>query len=109
MRVLTIAELMRLTCIELADLLIRITNALPHLAAGSAERQIAQINLRNVRSALARERAAIPLETDPTMPNPGGPIKSRTVNDSRCYSVMERDLPPVSGVVVHQDDTCAPE
>jgi len=69
MRVLTIAELMRLTCIELADLLIRITNALPHLAAGSAERQIAQINLRNVRSALARERAAIPLETDPTMPN----------------------------------------
>jgi len=32
-------------------------------------------------------------------------IKSRNVNDSRCYSVIERDLPPVSGVVVHQDDT----
>jgi len=59
MRVLTIAELMRLTCIELADLLIRITNALPHLAAGSAERQIAQINLRNVRSALARQTECV--------------------------------------------------
>jgi hypothetical protein len=54
MRVLTIIELMCLTRIELTDLLIRITNALRDLPEGSAERQIALINLRNIRSVLAR-------------------------------------------------------
>jgi hypothetical protein len=48
MRVLTINELMRLARIELTDLLIRITNALPDLPEGSAERQIGLSNLRNI-------------------------------------------------------------
>jgi hypothetical protein len=54
MRVLTLTELMRLTRIELCDLLARITNALPDCPEGSAERQNAFINLRNIRSVLAR-------------------------------------------------------
>jgi hypothetical protein len=54
MRVLTIIELMRLTRIELTDLLIRITNALPDLPEGSIERQNALITLRNIRCVLAR-------------------------------------------------------
>jgi hypothetical protein len=54
MRVLSIKELMCLTRIELADLLVRITNALPDMPEGSANRQIALINLRNIRSVLAR-------------------------------------------------------
>jgi hypothetical protein len=54
MRVLSIKELMRLTRIELTDLLVRITNALPDLPEGSDERQIALINLRNIHSVLAR-------------------------------------------------------
>jgi len=43
-----------LTRIELIDLLVRITNALPDMPEGSASRQIALINLRNIRSVLAR-------------------------------------------------------
>ncbi len=54
MRVLSIKELMRLTRIELADLLVRITNALADMPEGSAKRQIALIKLRNIRSVLAR-------------------------------------------------------
>jgi len=54
MRVLTLTELMRLTRIELCDLLSRITTALPDLPEGSAERQNAFINLRNIRVMLAR-------------------------------------------------------
>ena len=54
MRVLTITELMRLTRIELTDLLIRITNALPDLPEGSIERQNALLNLRNIRRVLMR-------------------------------------------------------
>ncbi len=49
MRVLTIIELMRLTRIELTDLLVRITNALPDLPEGSIERQNPLINLHNIR------------------------------------------------------------
>ncbi len=45
---------MRLTRIELTDLLVRITNALPDMPEGSANRQIAPINLHNIRSVLAR-------------------------------------------------------
>jgi hypothetical protein len=47
--VLTIIELMRLTRIELNDLLIRITNTLPGLPEGSPERQNALTTLRNIR------------------------------------------------------------
>jgi hypothetical protein len=54
MRVLTITELMRLTRIELCNLLTRITIALPEFPAGSPDRENAVINLRNIRSALAR-------------------------------------------------------
>ncbi len=54
MRVLSIKELMRLTRIELIDLLVRITHALPDMPEGSANRQIALINLRNIRSVLTR-------------------------------------------------------
>jgi hypothetical protein len=54
MRMLSINELMRLTRIELIDLLVWITNALPDLPEGSAEREIALINVRNIRSVLAR-------------------------------------------------------
>ena len=54
MRVLTLTELMRLTRIELAGLLHRVTNALPDYPEGSPERQNALINLRNIRSVLAR-------------------------------------------------------
>jgi hypothetical protein len=49
-----IFELMRLTRIELTDLLLRITNALPDLPEGSVERQNALINLGNIPQALMR-------------------------------------------------------
>jgi hypothetical protein len=54
MRVLSIRELMRLTRVQLIDLYVRITNALPDMPEGSENRQIALINLRNIRSVLAR-------------------------------------------------------
>ncbi len=54
MRVLTIIELMRLTRIELTDLLIRITNTLPDLPEGSIESQNALITLSNIRLVLVR-------------------------------------------------------
>jgi hypothetical protein len=54
MRVLTIIELMHLTRIELTDLLIRITYALPDLPEGSIERQNAVTTLQNMRIVLAR-------------------------------------------------------
>lgn len=54
MRVLSIKELMRLTRIELIDLLVPITQTLPDMPEGWANRQIALINLRNIRSVLAR-------------------------------------------------------
>jgi hypothetical protein len=54
MRVLTIIELMRLTRIELTDLLMRITNALPDFPEGSGEREVALTNLHNIRCVLAR-------------------------------------------------------
>jgi hypothetical protein len=54
MRVLTINELMRLTRIELYDLLTRITTTLADFPEGSAERGAALINLANIRRVLAR-------------------------------------------------------
>jgi hypothetical protein len=54
MQVLSINELMRLTRIELTDLYVRITDALPDMPEGSENRQIALMNLRNIRTVLAR-------------------------------------------------------
>jgi hypothetical protein len=54
MRVLTLTELMRLTRIELCALAAQITNVLADFPEGSTERLNAQINLRNIRSVLAR-------------------------------------------------------
>jgi hypothetical protein len=54
MRVLSIRELMRLTRVQLIDLYVRITNALPDMPEGSENRQIALINLCNIRIVLAR-------------------------------------------------------
>ncbi len=54
MRVMTITELLRLTRVQLTDLLIRITSALPDLPEGSDERVIALTNLRNIRYVLTR-------------------------------------------------------
>jgi hypothetical protein len=52
--VLTINELMRLTRIELCDLVNRITNELPKYLEGSPERANALTSLRNIRCAIAR-------------------------------------------------------
>ena len=60
MEVLTISELMRLTRIELCDLLRRIKCALPNLPEGSLERRNALINLRNIRWVLRRRRDLSP-------------------------------------------------
>jgi hypothetical protein len=56
MEVLTITELMRLTRIELCDLLRSITSVLPKLPEGSVERRNALINLCNIRKELAQRR-----------------------------------------------------
>ena len=53
MRVLTIEELMRLTRIELTDLLARIKGVLPDYPEGSVERESALTSLRNIRHVLA--------------------------------------------------------
>jgi hypothetical protein len=53
MRLLSIFELMHLTQIELIDLLVRITNALPDLPEGSVERQNALTTLSNIRRSSA--------------------------------------------------------
>ena len=54
MRVLTLTELMRLRRIELCALLAQITNDLTTFPEGSAERDAAHVNLRNIRWVLAR-------------------------------------------------------
>jgi hypothetical protein len=54
MRVLTLIELMRLSKLELRDLAARITNILLDFPEGSQECEAAHINLRNIRSVLAR-------------------------------------------------------
>ena len=54
MRVLTLTELMRLTRTEFCALAAQATNALADYPEGSAEREAAQTNLRNIRWALAR-------------------------------------------------------
>jgi hypothetical protein len=54
MRVLTLTELMRLTRIELCNLLTQIMTALPDFPEGSLERANALLNLGNIRRVLAR-------------------------------------------------------
>ena len=54
MRVLTLNELMRLSKIELCGLARQITIELPDFPEGSYERAAAVINLRNIRTILAR-------------------------------------------------------
>jgi hypothetical protein len=54
MRVLTIAELMRLTRIELTDLLVWIKSSLSDYPEGSIERENALTSLRNIRAELLR-------------------------------------------------------
>jgi hypothetical protein len=54
MRVLTINELLRLTRTELCSLLARITAELTTYREGLSQRTAAYINLRNIRSVLAR-------------------------------------------------------
>jgi hypothetical protein len=54
MRLLSIMELMHLTRIELTELLIRITNALPDFPKGSIKRRNALLNLSHIRWALMR-------------------------------------------------------
>jgi hypothetical protein len=54
MRVLTLNEPMRLTQTELCGLVAEMTKALAELPEDSTEREIALINLRNIRAALAR-------------------------------------------------------
>jgi hypothetical protein len=53
-RVLSIKELLRLTRVQLIGLHVQITNALPDMPEGSESRQIALINLRNIRIVQAR-------------------------------------------------------
>jgi hypothetical protein len=60
MRVLTIVELMRLTRVELTDLLVWIANALPDLPEGSPDRQNALITLQNIRRVLLMRRDPAP-------------------------------------------------
>jgi len=54
MPVLTLTELMRLTWTELCARAARLTSELPKFPDGSPERQKALVNLRNIRSVLAR-------------------------------------------------------
>jgi hypothetical protein len=54
MRLLSIVELMHMTRVELTELLLRITNAMPEFPEGSPERTHALINLTNIRMVLAR-------------------------------------------------------
>jgi hypothetical protein len=54
MRVLTLAELMRLTRTELCALLTRIMNDLADLPEGSVERANPHVNLVTIRCLLAR-------------------------------------------------------
>jgi hypothetical protein len=60
MEILTIIELMRLTRIELFDLVREIINTLPNLPEGSVKRRNALINLCNIRKVLAWRRDLSP-------------------------------------------------
>lgn len=53
MKVLSLIELLQLSRVELCDKLAQLTNAYPDLPEGSADRFVAQSNLRVIRRALA--------------------------------------------------------
>jgi hypothetical protein len=59
MRVLTLLELMRLTRMELCDLMVQIANALRNYPEGSVERQNAITNLRNIARILANRELSL--------------------------------------------------
>jgi hypothetical protein len=59
MRVLTLIELMRLTRMELCDLMVQIANALRTYPEGSIERQNAITNLRNITRILANREMSL--------------------------------------------------
>ena len=59
MRVFTINELMRLTEIELCDLLVQMANILRTYLEGSVEHQAAIINLRNIARILANREVSL--------------------------------------------------
>jgi hypothetical protein len=59
MRVLTLNELMRLTRMQLCDLLEQMTNVLRTYPEGSVEHQAAVINLRNIARILANRELSL--------------------------------------------------
>ena len=59
MRVLTLIELMRLTRMELCDLMVQIANALRTYPEGSVERQNAITNLSNIARILASREVSM--------------------------------------------------
>jgi hypothetical protein len=59
MRVLTLNELMRLTRMQLCDLLVQMTNVLRTYPVGSVEHQAAITNLRNIVRILANREMAL--------------------------------------------------
>jgi hypothetical protein len=59
MRVLTLTELMRLTRMELCDLMAQMANVLRIYPEGSAECEAAIINLRNIARILANRELSL--------------------------------------------------
>jgi hypothetical protein len=59
MRVLTLNELMRLTRMELCDLLVQMTNVLRTYPESSVEHQSASTNLRNIARILANREMSL--------------------------------------------------
>jgi hypothetical protein len=59
MRVLTLNELMRLSRMELCDLLVQMTNVLRTYPEGSVEHQSAITNLRNIVRILANRELSL--------------------------------------------------
>lgn len=59
MRVLTLNELMRLTRMQLCDLMAQMTNILRIYPEGSLEREAAIINMRNIVRILANRELSL--------------------------------------------------
>lgn len=59
MRVLTLNELMRLTRMQLCDLMVQMTNVLRIYPEGSLEREAAIINMRNIVRILANREMSL--------------------------------------------------
>jgi hypothetical protein len=92
---------MRLTRVELIDLYVRITNALPDMPEGSESRQIALINLRDIRIVLARHDLT-PQHATPCRCKPAGlvaPYANLTGSTtSSALSSRRHDLRSVASV-----------